>query len=204
MKQFTLICLLLSVVLFSRADFKYAPGYIITPDNDTVYGSVRITVDQDDQLLPADIQNRMIFVSRTGTRTTYLPGSISYFHFFYNFQNITYASVPFFNGQLFMQKISEKGYVNLYRYFHGNRNGISNTYELAEYAYQTDFPDNNFFYLVKPTGEFLFLGKHTPRGRVSSFFSDDPQLKRKIESRRYTYTDVYRMVREYNRFREEQ
>jgi len=46
------------------------------------------------------------------------------------------------------------------------------------------------------------MGKHTPKQRIYSFFADYPELAEKIDSREYKYTDVYRMVREYNAWKQ--
>ncbi len=192
------IVFLISVTTYGKS--VYAEGYIITLEQDTLFGSIRIRVDNDDQFMPSKVEDKVVFVPEKGKRTTYLPGAIRYFFFFYNFESITYASVPYFNGQLFMKVISEKGFLKLYQFYPDEEKGLSTAYELAEFIYRTDFNKVSFFYILKPDGAFLFLGKHTPRHKILSFFKEDPELAEKIESGEYRYTDVYRMVREYNSF----
>lgn len=178
----------------------FAEGYIITFELDTIYGKIKIQVDENAKLLPSKIEDKVVFVPKKGKRKTYLPGAIRYFYFYYNLETITYASVPYFNGQLFMRVISENGFLKLYKFYPDEERGLANALELAEFVYATDFKEANFFYILKPNGAYLFLGRHTPRNKILAFFEEIPELAEKIESREYKYTDVYRMVREYNKF----
>lgn len=179
---------------------KYADGYIITLEQDTLFGSIRIEVDNNDEYIPSRFENKVVFIPDSGNRTTYIPGSIKYFYFFYNFEMLTFASVPYYNGYLFMKVISEKGFLKLYRFYPDKDLRISSAFDLAEIAYGTNFDKAGYFYILKPDGSFLFLGKHTHKRKITTFFKEDPLLAEKIASGEYKYTDVYRIVREYNRY----
>jgi len=198
MNRIFLLLVLFTISFTTLGKSKYAEGYIVTLEQDTIFGRIKIKVDKEDVFLPSKVEDKIVFVPDGGKRTAYLPGSIRYFSFFYNFETLIYASVPYFNGQLFMKVISENGFLKLYQFYPDEEKGLANAYELAEFVYAADFNTIRFFYILKPDGEFLFLGRHTPRNKILSFFGDDPELAEKIGSREYKYTDVYRMVREYN------
>ena len=198
MNRILVLLILFAVSITTYGKSVYAEGYIVTLEQDTVFGTIKIRVDNKDRFMPSKVEDKIVFKPDKGKRTTYEPGTIRYFSFFYNFETLTYASVPYFNGQLFMKMISESGFLHLYQFYPDEEKGLANAYELAEFVYAADFSTISFFYILKPNGEFLFLGRHTPRNKILSFFGDDPQLAEKIKSREYKYTDVYRLVREYN------
>ena len=198
-----LVLLFISITTFGKTyagKTIYVQGYIITLEQDTLYGKIKIWIDKNNKLMPSKIEDRVVFAPEKGKRKTYFPGSIRYFYFFYNLETITYASVPFFKGQLFMKVISETGYLSMYWFYPDEDKGLSTAYNLAEFVYATDFREISFFYILKPDTTYLFLGRHTPRNKILDFFANNPEVAEKIKSREYNYTDVYRMVREYNKY----
>lgn len=200
MRYYFIIVFLLISILLSGKSKSNAEGYIITTAQDTIYGFFKLKTDKDKKLDYAKTQEKICFINKEGKKTYYTPGGIKAFHFFYNFETLTFSTVPYFkNGQLFMKVISEKDYLYLYQFYLDNEKRLANAYELAEFAYSSgDFGEKYFFYIVKPDGKILLMGKHTPKNKIFSFFADCPELADKIDSRQYKYTDVYRMVREYN------
>lgn len=196
------------LVLFSLISFgksKNAEGYIITLSQDTIHGSFKLKTDKDKKLIYAKTQEKVVFFDQDGKKTIYDAGEIASFYFFYNFETLTFKTVPYFkNGQLFMKVISEKGYLNLYQFYPDGDKRLASVYELAEFTYSLgSFGERFFFYIIKPDGDILLMGKHTPKHRIYSFFADDPELAEKIDTREYKYTDIYRMVREYNAWKKE-
>lgn len=195
---FTIVFILFGLLSFGKS--KDAEGYIITNNQDTIYGSFRLKTDRDKKLIYAKTQEKISFFNEEGKRTVYHPGDIKSFYFFYNLETLTFKSVPFFkNGDLFLKVVSEKGNLRLYQLFPDGDKRLTSVYELAEVAFSTGLSGEKFFFCIfKPNGEVLVMGRHTPKNKIRSFFTDYPELFDKIDSREYKYTDVYRMVREYN------
>jgi hypothetical protein len=198
-----ILFILIQTVAFGRA--KTADGYIITHQGDTTYGKIKIKVDKNEKLMPSKLQEKIIFISRDGQRSVYEAGTIRSFYFYYDFETPTFVSVPFYKeSNLFLKVIGDQGYLKLYQYYPMDEKGLSNAYELAEYVYGVfDLGERYFFYILKPDGGRLLMGKHTPKNKILEFFKEDPELAQKIDSREYGYADVYRMVREYNQWMEE-
>lgn len=203
-KYYILIVFLL-FWLTSVAKPKRAEGYIITLDQDTVYGSFKLKTDKDKKLIYAKTQEKISFYDPDGKKTIYYPEEISLFYFYYDFETLTFKSVPYFkNGRLFMKVISESGNLHLYQFFPDSEKRLASVYELAEFTYSSGgLAEKFFFYIIKPDGEILLMGKHTPKRRIKAFFNDYPELAEKIDSREYNYSDVYKMVREYNTWKKE-
>jgi hypothetical protein len=199
----TIIFLLFS--LLSNGKSKNAEGYIITLAGDTIYGSFKLKTDRNKKLIYAKTQEKISFFEEGKRRTLYHAGEINSFYFYYDFETLTIKTVPYFkNGQLFMKVISETGNLHLYQFYPDSEKRLASAYELAEYAYSSKgFGEKFFFYIIKPDGSILLMGKHTPKHRIYSFFADYNELAEKIDSREYKYTDVYRMVREYNAWKKE-
>ncbi|MCB2219328.1 MAG: hypothetical protein KQI35_02955 [Bacteroidetes bacterium] len=203
-RQYIIILfILLQTMAFGRA--KFADGYIITHQGDTIYGKIKIKVDKNEKLIPSKMQEKITFNNREGQRSVYEAGTIRSFYFFYDFETPTFVSVPFFKeSNLFLKVIGEQGYLKLYQYYPIDEKGLSNAYELAEYVYGVfDFGERYFFYILKPDGDRLLMGKHTPKNKILEFFKEDTALAQKIDTREYGYADVYRMVREYNQWKAE-
>lgn len=201
MNKYYLVIVLFLMTLISFGKSKNtAEGYIITQKQDTIYGYFKLKTDKDKKIIYSKTQERIRFYDQDGKKFIYEAGSIKSFYFYYDFETLTFTTVPYFkNGQLFMKVISEKGFLNLYKFYPNGERGLANVYELAEFAYSLgDFGEKFFFYIIKPNGEILLMGKHTPKRIIHSFFADYPTLAEKIDSREYKYSDVYRMVREYN------
>ncbi|MCD4732490.1 MAG: hypothetical protein K8R74_17950 [Bacteroidales bacterium] len=200
----TIILLLLSMLSFGKSNF--AEGYIVTLNQDTIYGSFKLKTYKNKKLIYSKTQEKIVFYNQDGKRTVYEAGAIKSFYFFYDFETLTFKTVPYFKkGKLFMKVISEKGNLNLYQFYPDSEKRLSSVYELAEYAYSLGgggFGEKYFFYIIKPDGTILLMGKHTPKQRIYSFFADYYELAEKIDSREYKYTDVYRMVREYNAWKQ--
>lgn len=191
--------------LITHGKPKRAEGYIITLDQDTVYGSFKLKTDKEKKLIYAKTQEKISFYDQDGKKTIYYPGEILSFYFYYDFETLTFKTVPYFkNGQLFMKVISEKGNLHLYQFYPDSEKRLASVYELAEYTYSSKgIGEKSFFYIIKPDGQILLMGKHTPKRRIFEFFIDYPELAQKIDSREYNYSDVYRMVREYNAWKKE-
>lgn len=205
MLKINIIIASLLAFLTASGQIKYVSGFVITNQQDTIYGDFNLITDMDKKLINAKYQERIAFTNNLGEKTFYEPGDIRSFQFFYDFETFRFASVPYFkNGWRFMKVISEKGYLKLYRlYVDNDKRLMASLYDLADFVYSPfgDF-DQSFFYLLKPDKSVLILGKHTPQQKILSFFGDCTEVAEKIASRRYCYTDVYRMVREYNHWKQ--
>lgn len=199
-----IVLLLVGFISFGKSKEK-AEGYIITHSQDTIYGYFKLKTDRDKKINYAKTQEKICFVNKDGKKSYYDATEIESFYFFYNLETLTFKSVPYFkNGQLFMKVVSEKGNLNLYQLYPDSEKRLTSVYELAEYAFSmVGSGEKFFFYIIKPSGQFLLMGKHTPKNRIQSFFDDYPELAEKIDSREYKYTDVYKMVREYNAWKKE-
>ncbi|HPE57371.1 MAG TPA: hypothetical protein PK904_13270 [Bacteroidales bacterium] len=198
--------LLGSFILFAFALYagtKKVEGYIITNQGDTIYGKIRIKTDKEGRLEHAKLQDKLVFYNNDGVRKIYLPGSISSFYFYYDFQTPAFVSVNFYkDSHLFLMVIGDQGYLKLYKYYPSSDKSLSSAFELAEYVYGVnDFEERFFFYIIKPDGKKILMGKHTPQNKLIEFFSDNDEIAEKLRSREYNYADVYKMVREYNQWK---
>ena len=204
MIRYYIIIILLLISIISLGKSKNAEGYIVTLNQDTIYVSFKLKTEKNKKMIYAKTQEKIVFYDQDGKRTVYEAGAIKSFYFFYDFETLTFKTVPYFkSGKLFMKVISEKGNLKLYQFYPDSEKRLSSVYELAEYVYSTGgFDEKYFFYIIKPDGTILLMGKHTPKHRIYSFFANYPELAEKIDSREYKYTDVYRMVREYNAWKQ--
>jgi len=58
----------------------------------------------------------------------------------------------------------------------------------------------DYFILIKGNGDMINAKWDTFYKKMPSFFSDYPQLSKKIKARDYKFTDIYRLVRYYNKW----
>jgi len=142
----TIILLLLSMLSFGKSNF--AEGYIVTLNQDTIYGSFKLKTYKNKKLIYSKTQEKIVFYNQDGKRTVYEAGAIKSFYFFYDFETLTFKTVPYFKkGKLFMKVISEKGNLNLYQFYPDSEKRLSSVYELAEYAYSLGGFSEKYFFL---------------------------------------------------------
>ncbi|GAB4312976.1 MAG: hypothetical protein Kow00127_03750 [Bacteroidales bacterium] len=198
---FTATLLILFISQAHSASVKWADGYVVTLSGDTLYGKIKIWVDAGEELLYARMQDRIHF-RELGSRKrfSFLPAEIKLFYFYYNFSTPTFESVPFYKeGALFLELVDNRGALRMYRYYPEGEKSLASAYELAEYVYDAPgFGERYFFYLINESDEVCLIGKHTPRQKMVRYFGSCPAVARKIDNREYGYTDIYRIVREYN------
>ena len=141
MNRTFLFLILFAISASTYATSVHVPGYVVTLEQDTIFGEIKIKIDNNSHFIPSSVEDKIVFVPNKGKRKKYVPGSILYFFFFYNFESVTYATVPYFNGQLFMRVISETGFLKMYHYYPDDEKGLSSVYELAEFVYATNFDE---------------------------------------------------------------
>lgn len=198
----------IAFLFYSVSTFAYAKkadGYIITNAGDTIYGKIKVKLNKEEKIKFATLQDQVIFYDEEGKKTIYLPGEIRSFYFYFNEQTPSFVSVEFYkSSQLFLMVIGDQGYLKLYKYYPGDEKSLASAYELAEYVYGVkDFDELYFFYVLKPDGERLLLGRHTPQNKLISFFEEHTEIRQKLESREFNYADIYKIVRMYNQWKSE-
>ena len=120
------ILVFLTICLSALGQSKMVDGYVITNKGDTLYGQLKIEVDQNDKLEHAKLQNEINFVNKDGESNVYLPGNIHSFYFYYNFYTPIFASVKFYKeSELFLMVIGDQDYMKLYKYYPMNEKSLT-------------------------------------------------------------------------------
>jgi len=175
-------------------------GYYITMDNDTVHGKIKVRIDYLDELFYVRIQYGAYYEDSLGLLTRLDPEEIKLFRFFHKYQYFTFSSQQYFNNyRLFLHEINNDGALKLFVHYRDVIDTRTNYGTLAFYL--LDLPassERDAFYILKPDGTSIKYNKYSGRKNIAEFFSDYPELQKKIERGLYGYTAVYKMVREYN------
>jgi len=179
---FIIICLLLSSNIYSQKldellNIKYRTGFAILNNKDTLTGRFEFNdCEQNYHLL---VYSDPV----TLKKSAYKPQEVKYF----SLDTLFYIPKELKEGWEFVQLISNdslKVYLRK-RFFTTNIGSGS---------------ENQIMY-EKPTGEYLlvsFNNFYSFKTRVGGFFSDDPDLSKKIYNNTYTKNDVLKIALEYN------
>ena len=179
---FVIICLLSSINIHGQKldellNVKYKIGFAILNNNDTLTG--RFEFNDCEQ------NYRLLVYSNPVTlkKSAYKPQEVKYF----SLDTIFYIPKELKEGWEFVQLISNdtlKVYLRK-RFFTTNTGSGS---------------ENQIMY-EKPSGEYLlvsFNNFYSFKTRVGAFFSDYPELSKKIYNNTYTKDDVLKIALEYN------
>ena len=213
MKQYTLLILFVALVYttFSQKK-KYVDGYIVSLNNDTLYGQI---VKRNAQALSQSIT----FKSKDSL-TTYTPDGLSAFGFInkqQNYQSINYEAYQQGKKVPARQfgKILCKGYLRLYKVYLSNHE-TNYTYKIKRnYAYviQTDTSAYTLSQYEKIKTEqetALFYQQESQRTRtystlrkeylgiLSYIFQDCPEVRNTISEVDFYDHDMIAIVKKYN------
>ena len=179
---FIITCLLLSTNIYSQKldellNIKYRTGFAILNNKDTLTGRFEFNdCEQNYHLL-------VYCDPVTLKKSAYKPQEVKYF----SLDTLFYIPKELKEGWEFVQLISNdslKVYLRK-RFFTTNIGSGS---------------ENQIMY-EKPTGEYLlvsFNNFYSFKTRVGGFFSDDPDLSKKIYNNTFTKNDVLKIALEYN------
>jgi len=205
MRSLFIILSLLLLSHYSFARLTEKEGYYVTMENDTLYGTIKIRTDFNDDPYFFMIQYGAFYEDSLDNSFILNPDEVKCFVFFHEIEYIKFVSVEYYpNYRLFLRAVSEEGFVNLYVHY---KNVVDTRTDFKSLSfYLLEYPassEEDFFFLLKPDGEAVKYGKYSGRKNIARFFSDYPELHAKIERGLYGYTAIYRMVREYNQWKAE-
>lgn len=192
--------LLLNLSLFATLLEK--DGYYVTMKGDTVYGTLKVRIDYLEELFYARIQYGAFYEDSLGNLVRLKPDEIRCFSFHHKYEQVTFVSQEFYNNyRMFLHALNEEGAVKLYAHY---KNVIDTRTDFGSLAfYLLEYPassERDQFFLTKADGSAVKYSKYSGKKNIAEFFSDYPELHRKIQRGLYGYTAVYRMVREYNKW----
>ncbi|MFT3752632.1 MAG: hypothetical protein QM800_07055 [Paludibacter sp.] len=156
---------------------KYQPGAAMLTNGDTLIGAFEFNDSEE------NYRTLYYIDPLTREKKVYEPSEVKYFYL----DSIVFQPVESNDGLVFMRIVlSDK----LKVYFHKH---FITTFTGGKVVDQ--------FYCEKPTGERLVIpndGAYPFNARAGKFFSDCPELYRKIRNYTYGYKDFYKIIEEYN------
>lgn len=165
----------------------YKPGYIITNNNDTIYGEIK-----EKEFNP---KSSIKFKISQADAVEYTPNDIKG----YSIKNgISYMSIKTHSGSGF-GVIQVDGYLRLvYIEIYSERGYIPNSgYGKTAGTYGTELLYSNHK-IFRNGEEVFYVSRKTFNDRTAEFFSDYPELQQKISKRNLKYGDIKTIVKTYN------
>ena len=176
------LCLMISLNSFSQKldkllNVKYKTGFAILNNRDTLLGSFEFNDSKQNYL-------QLVYLNPVNhKKNSYNPEDVTFFCL----DSSYYFPKELKDGWEFVKLISNDSLkVYLHRRFFTTNIGSGN--------------ENQIMY-EKPNGEYLmvsFNNFYPFKTKVGDFFSDDPDLSKKIYSNKYTKDDVLKIALEYN------
>ena len=179
---FVIICLLLSMNIYCQKldellNIKYRTGFAILNNKDTLTGSFEFN--------DCEQNYRLLVYSNPVTlkKSAYKPQEVRYFAL----DTIFYVPKELKEGWEFVQLISNDS-LKVYL-----RKRFFTTFTTSGSENQIMYEKKNGKYLLVSFNNFYPF-----KTRVGEFFSDDPELSKKIYNNTYTKNDVLKIALEYN------
>lgn len=176
------LCLILSLNSFSQKldkllNVKYKQGFAILNNRDTLLGNFEFNDSKQNYL-------QLVYINPVShKKSAYNPEEVTFFCL----DSSYYFPKELKEGWEFVKLISNDILkVYLHRRFFTTNIGSG---------------DENQIMYEKPNGEYLlvsFNNFYPFKSKVGDFFSDDPELSKKIYSNKYTKDDVFKIALEYN------
>jgi len=198
-----IIASLFSTMTF--ADFENMDAWYITHNSDTVKGIMIIPLDENGGINFAKLQWRISFIDTVGHYCRLHPDEISSFTIINGFEKIKYNSIRVGQDSYVFARLAINGYLNLYIFYKEILEGgwIEGSYIKNYFLGYPTSAKQDYFILIKGNGEKTDVNWDTFNKKMPRFFYDYPELSKKIKSKNYKFTDIYRIVRDYNRWHRE-
>ncbi len=193
------------ISLFSTTVFggyKNMDAYYVTHNLDTVKGTIIIPLDENDEINFAKLQWRISFIDTTGNYSRIQPDEINSFTIINGFEIIKYNSIKNnLKGHVFA-RLAIDGYMKLYIFYKEVLEGgwVEGSYIKNYFLGYPTSAKLDYFILTKDNGEMAEAHWDTFYKKMPPFFADYPRLSKKIRSKYYKFTDIYRIVRYYNKW----
>ena len=183
-------------------NFKNTEAWYITNNTDTVRGTMIIPLDENEEINFAKLQWRISFIDTSGNYYRIHPGEIKSFTVVNGFEKIKYNSIELAANSYVFARLAIDGYMELYIFYKEVLEGgwIEGSYLKNSFLGYPTSAKLDYFILIKGNGDMINAKWDTFYKKMPSFFSDYPQLSKKIKARDYKFTDIYRLVRYYNKW----
>ncbi len=175
----------------------YLPGYVVTPNLDTLRGRVmdRAPLDKSPRLY-----KEVRFIDENGRRKKFTPTHITS----YARDGQVFVSVPFIEAPRF-PKISLGGSPTVeQRFLKVKRSGYLSLYEYEFIDF--DGPHYDYIYYIRKEGDDAFVAVPILgfRRAVKKYLSDAIPIVEKVESREYRFRDLFELIDDYNTWKSQQ
>lgn len=203
MKKLVILSLLIFIHVFAFGKMLVKPGYYISHDGDTTFGSFKIRIDFQDGIFLAKLQQRAYFTNQSGEEFTFKPNDILSYAFKEDKEEIKFTSVKYYsNSWLFLREMNEKGYLKLFLHYGEVVDSRTDYGNLAFFLLSyPNSSEEDFYCLMKPDGSILHVSKLTMKRKLRNYFADYHELVMKIELDLYIFSDMYWIVYDYNRWK---
>jgi len=192
MKTFAGFLFLIIIETFSFAQNKYLPGFIITPENDTIEGKI------NDKIKPG--AGKVKFIDSKGKKKTYYPRQIKSFviNDSIKYQSILQTENAEASAYHIFALLISDGY---YRLLATNDKTRSLSKPANE---QTASGGYNFYIQESKSGKYFKLTKITYRNQLAELIDDFTELRREVRNKVYNYDEIPDVVEKYNGWKNEQ
>lgn len=203
MKKTMIISLLVLLNAFAFGRVIVKPGYFISHDGDTTFGSFKLRIDFQDDIFMAKLQHRAYFIDESGKEFIFKPNEILSYSYKDEKEIIKFTSIKYYsNSWLFLETKNETGFLKLYLHYTevlDSRTDYGNlSFFLLSYPNSSE---EDFYCLIEPDGSMVQVSKLTMKRKLGSYFADYPELVTKIELDLYSFSDMYWIVNDYNRWK---
>jgi hypothetical protein len=197
-RYFGIICLLIAQ-LIGWAQMEVREGYCVTPSSDTLYGKFQISVDVDEKINLARVQWKVYFFDEMGKLIVFKPGELNSFFIKDSLENYHFHSIELYpNNYTFIRLLSD-GYLRLYVHYTeilaGGWDHINFTNNFLTYPKRSE---EDYFIVQKSGEDVIRVQRFSMYRKLSEYISENADLASSIRKKEYVYTDIYRIVREYN------
>lgn len=177
-------CLLITSVVFAQSDFR--DGYIVTLQNDTIYGEIA---------LRSNLKNAQSCIFRNESdEKTYNPNEISTYRIIGEKYYISKEVDLFEKKETVFLEILVEGIANLYYL----KDGSDEFFILEKEGRLVSLTNKESIYKGKNGGTFA-KNSSKFRGVMLYFFRDAPQLANKIKQVDFSYKPIINIVTDYNK-----
>lgn len=198
MKRYFVFLLMFGISLSLIGQSVVRDGFYVTT-SDTIYGQFLVPLDGEGELNLARLQWRVIFLDDENNTHFFKPGEIEGFSIQDSIETLQYFKLELYNNNYTFIRLISDGYMRLYMHYTemlaGGWSSIAFTNNFLTYPKRSE---EDYFILHKSNQELIKVKRFSPKRKLYNYVSEYDDLALRIKTRKYGYTDVYRIVREYN------